>query len=76
MAVSHSAHTPVPFIDLVAQHQTIATEVREAVDRVFASQQFVLGEEVARFETECAEYCDANNAIQLRPQGPTRCSWR
>jgi hypothetical protein len=46
MAVSqsaHSSHTPVPFIDLVAQHQTIATEVREAVDRVFASQQFVLG---------------------------------
>jgi dTDP-4-amino-4,6-dideoxygalactose transaminase len=66
MAVSqsaHSSHTPVPFIDLVAQHQTIATEVREAVDRVFASQQFVLGEEVAQFETECAQYCDANDAI-------------
>jgi dTDP-4-amino-4,6-dideoxygalactose transaminase len=60
---AHSSHTPVPFIDLVAQHQTIATEVRDAVDRVFASQQFVLGEEVAQFETECAQYCDANDAI-------------
>ena len=31
---SHSAHTAgVPFIDLVAQHQTIASEIREAVDR-------------------------------------------
>jgi dTDP-4-amino-4,6-dideoxygalactose transaminase len=58
-----SSNTPVPFIDLVAQHQTIATEVRDAVDRVFASQLFVLGEEVAQFEAECAQYCDANDAI-------------
>jgi dTDP-4-amino-4,6-dideoxygalactose transaminase len=60
---AHSSHTPVPFIDLVAQHQTIATEIREAVDRVFASQLFVLGEEVAQFESECAQYCDATDAI-------------
>jgi dTDP-4-amino-4,6-dideoxygalactose transaminase len=60
---AHSSSTPVPFIDLVAQHQTIAGEVRDAVDRVFASQLFVLGEEVAQFETECAQYCDANDAI-------------
>jgi dTDP-4-amino-4,6-dideoxygalactose transaminase len=60
---AHSSNTPVPFIDLVAQHQTIAGEVRDAVDRVFASQLFVLGEEVAQFEAECAQYCDANDAI-------------
>jgi dTDP-4-amino-4,6-dideoxygalactose transaminase len=60
---AHSSNTPVPFIDLVAQHQTIAGEVRDAVDRVFASQLFVLGEEVAQFESECAQYCDANDAI-------------
>jgi dTDP-4-amino-4,6-dideoxygalactose transaminase len=59
----HSSNSPVPFIDLVAQHQTIAAEVHEAIDRVFASQAFVLGEEVAQFETECAHYCDANDAI-------------
>jgi dTDP-4-amino-4,6-dideoxygalactose transaminase len=59
----HTSNSPVPFIDLVAQHQTIAAEVHEAVDRVFASQAFVLGEEVAQFETECAHYCDANDAI-------------
>jgi dTDP-4-amino-4,6-dideoxygalactose transaminase len=66
LPVSQSApisETPVPFIDLVAQHQTIAAEVREAVDRVFVSQRFVLGEEVAQFEAECAQYCDANDAI-------------
>lgn len=60
---AHSSNTPVPFIDLVAQHQTIAAEVRDAVDRVFASQLFVLGEEVAQFEAECAQYCDATHAI-------------
>ena len=60
---AHSSNTPVPFIDLVAQHQTIAGEVRDAVDRVFASQLFVLGEEVAQFESECAQYCDANDVI-------------
>jgi dTDP-4-amino-4,6-dideoxygalactose transaminase len=60
---AHSSNTPVPFIDLIAQHQTIAGEVRDAVDRVFASQLFVLGEEVAQFESECAQYCDANDAI-------------
>jgi dTDP-4-amino-4,6-dideoxygalactose transaminase len=60
---AHASNTPVPFIDLVAQHQTIAAEIHEAVDRVFASQMFVLGEEVAQLETECAQYCDANDAI-------------
>jgi len=67
VAVSQSAHSPspsaVPFIDLVAQHQTIAAEIREAVDRVLASQAFILGDEVAQFETEAACYCDARDAI-------------
>jgi dTDP-4-amino-4,6-dideoxygalactose transaminase len=60
---AHPSNPSVPFIDLVAQHQTIAAEVRDAVDRVFASQAFVLGEEVAQFEAECAHYCDATEAI-------------
>ena len=67
VAVSQSAHSPspsaVPFIDLVAQHQTIAAEIREAVERVFASQSFILGDEVAQFEAEAACYCDSRDAI-------------
>jgi len=67
VAVSQSAHSPnnpaVPFIDLVAQHQTIASEIRDAVERVFTSQAFILGEEVAQFETEAASFCDARDAI-------------
>lgn len=54
---------PVPLIDLVEQYGTIREEIQEAVARVFESQAFVLGEEVARFENEVAEYCDATHAI-------------
>ena len=57
------AHDPVPFIDLVAQHETIRGEVREAVDRVLESQAFVLGDEVSSFEENIANYCDSREAI-------------
>ena len=54
---------PVPFIDLQAQHRTIKSEVAAAVERVFDSQTFVLGDEVAEFECDVAEYCDSRDAI-------------
>lgn len=54
---------PVPFIDLVAQHNTIASDINEAVQRVLATQQFILGDEVAEFECDIAEYCDSRVAI-------------
>ena len=54
---------PVPFIDLVAQYQTIRDEVREVVDEVFENQSFILGSEVEQLEEEIAAYCDARYAI-------------
>ncbi len=54
---------PVPLIDLVAQHQEIESEVIAAVSRVFAEQRFILGDEVAEFECDLAEYCDSREAI-------------
>ena len=54
---------PVPFIDLMAQYRRISGEIREAVDRVFSSQAFILGDEVAEFECDVAEYCDSGDAI-------------
>ena len=69
MSVTQShAHTtessqPIPFIDLVAQYQTIRNEVREAVDRCFENQSFILGEEVTLLEQEIATYCDSRYAI-------------
>lgn len=60
---STAESSPVPFIDLVAQYQTIRDEVKAAVDQVFESQAFVLGDEVELLEQEIAEYCDARYAI-------------
>ncbi len=53
----------VPLLDLQAQYATIRDEVRAAVDRVFETQQFVLGPEVEALETEIARYSQAQFAI-------------
>jgi dTDP-4-amino-4,6-dideoxygalactose transaminase len=47
----------VPLIDLQAQYVSIRDTVRQAADRVFESQHFVMGPEVAALETELAAYC-------------------
>ncbi len=54
---------PVPFIDLTAQYRTIRSDVREAVEQVFESQAFVLGEAVERLEADIAAYCDSRYAV-------------
>lgn len=53
----------VPLLDLRAQHQAIRGEVMAAVERVFESQQFVLGAEVEEFERAAAAYCGSRHAI-------------
>src|SRR6267142_109021 len=53
----------VPLLDLQAQYQTIRDEVRVAVDRVFESQQFVMGAEVQALEEQIAEYSQTKFAI-------------
>src|ERR1044072_2456856 len=52
----------VPLIDLQAQYASVRAAVREAVDRVFETQQFVMGPEVAALEAEVAEYSQTNEA--------------
>jgi dTDP-4-amino-4,6-dideoxygalactose transaminase len=53
----------VPSIDLRAQYASIRDEIRAAVDRVFESQSFVLGEEVEALERALAGYCEARFAV-------------
>src|SRR6266542_5684374 len=53
----------VPLLDLQAQYATIRDEVRPAVDRVFETQQFVLGPEVEALEAEIARYSQTQFAI-------------
>lgn len=57
------SNRPLPFIDLVPQFQSMSAEVMAAVERVFAEQKFILGDEVAALEEEIAAYCDSRFAI-------------
>lgn len=57
------ASSPVPFIDLSAQHDPIANKLIAAATRILDSGQFVLGQEVADLESEIATYCDAALAV-------------
>lgn len=51
-----AAAKPVPLLDLKAQYALIRTEIREAMERVLESQQFILGPEVEALEREIADY--------------------
>src|SRR3989441_11248297 len=53
----------VPFLDLAAQDREVGAEVRAALAEVLASQAFVLGPHVGRFEAAMAEYCGVPHAI-------------
>ena len=53
----------VPLLDLQAQYASLQHNVRAAIARVFDSQQFVLGPEVAALEKELAAYCGTTEAV-------------
>lgn len=63
LSSSAASLEPVPFIDLQAQFQTIREDINQAVQRVFESQAFILGDEVSSFENAAAQYCDSLAAI-------------
>ncbi len=55
----------LPLVDLRAQHATIAAEVQAAIDNVISNTDFILGADVAEFESEFARYCDAAHCVGL-----------
>ena len=55
----------VPFLDLNAQHAPIRDELDAALDRVVSASNFVLGEDVDRFEEEFAEFCGVDYCVGL-----------
>lgn len=55
----------VPFVDLRAQHETLAPELREAFERVLQKSSFILGPEVERFEREFADYLGASECVAV-----------
>jgi dTDP-4-amino-4,6-dideoxygalactose transaminase len=55
----------VPLLDLKAQYATIRPEIREAIDHVCESQQFILGPEVMALEAAIVTFCGVSFAIGM-----------
>jgi dTDP-4-amino-4,6-dideoxygalactose transaminase len=54
---------PIPFIDVGAQRRRLGRAIDDAVARVLAHCQFILGPEVRALESELAAFCGARHAI-------------
>lgn len=53
----------IPLIDLKAQHQTLRTEINQAIQTVLDRTDFILGQDVTKFEEEFASYCGIRYAV-------------
>lgn len=53
----------VPFLDLNRMHDPILGEINEAIYKVVSRGNFILGDEVFRFEESFAKFCDCDFAI-------------
>ena len=53
----------VPYIDLPAQHRNIKSELINAISSIIDSGQFILGEELNKFEKSFAELCGTKYAV-------------
>jgi dTDP-3-amino-3,4,6-trideoxy-alpha-D-glucose transaminase len=54
---------PIPLVDVKAQYEPLLPRIREAIDGVLASADFILGPNVAAFEQEAAAYLGVGQAI-------------
>jgi dTDP-4-amino-4,6-dideoxygalactose transaminase len=54
---------PIPQFDLAGQYAAIGGEIREAIERVLASRQFILGREGAALEEELAPFCGVAHGV-------------
>jgi UDP-2-acetamido-2-deoxy-ribo-hexuluronate aminotransferase len=59
----HARLGPIPFIDVAAQRRRLGLSVDEAIARVLAHCQFVMGPEVSALEADLAAFCGARHAI-------------
>ena len=58
-------NSTIPLLDLHAQFKTVEADVRAAMDRVLASQHFILGPEVEALEKEVAPYVGCSHGIGI-----------
>ncbi len=57
------AKAPIPFIDLTAQRERLGPRIDQAVARVLAHCQFVMGPEVRALEAELGKFCGAKHVV-------------
>jgi dTDP-4-amino-4,6-dideoxygalactose transaminase len=60
---SDQGHPAVPFVDLDPMHLEVAAEIEAAMAATVRRGDFILGEELVRFEEDFAAYCGARHAI-------------
>lgn len=53
----------IPFVDLKTQYKSIQGEIKEEIVKVLEQTNFILGEPVAKFESQFAEFCDSKYCI-------------
>src|SRR3984893_10436559 len=58
-----SSSEAIPMLDLRAQFEPIAPEIRAGIDEVLAAQQFVLGPQCEAFEEEVAQVCGTRYGV-------------
>ncbi|WP_366656150.1 DegT/DnrJ/EryC1/StrS family aminotransferase [Fodinicurvata sp. EGI_FJ10296] len=57
------ADTPIAFIDLAAQQARLKDDIDRRIAAVLAHGRYILGPEVAEFETALADFCGARHAV-------------
>ena len=55
--------THLPLVDLKRQYAAIRPEIQAAINRVLENTDFIMGRDVAEFETEFATFCRVKHAI-------------
>lgn len=58
-------HMHIPFVDLRAQYALISQEVEEALKEVLQTTDFILGNELLRFEEEFASFSGVGHCVGL-----------
>lgn len=53
----------IPLIDLTLQHQGLRSEINAAIQGVLDRADFILGQDVSKFEEEFADYCGVKYAV-------------
>ena len=54
---------PIPLVDVKAQYAPLLPRIREAIDGVLDSAEFILGPNVGAFEREAADYLGTREAV-------------